>query len=105
MQIYINMKNKITAQQILSHDYPMALARCPNEEDGEFDGSCPCGEIHGEDFEVEFHCWRSSCKYGCEYSGIHVSGTLDSETKRKIAEHIRDNNGWTNHTDWSIIIK
>ena len=81
----------------------MALAKNPNKE-GEFDGSCPCGMITGENFLVEFHCWRSSCQHGCEFSGIHVSGTLDHTTKQKIAEHIRDNNGWTTHTDWNLVI-
>lgn len=88
---------------VLSHEYPMALARNPSD-DGAFDGCCPCGKIDGENFSVEFHCWRSGCKHGCKFSGIHVSGSLDQKTKLKIAEHIRDNNGWTSSTDWNIVI-
>ena len=94
---------EITAKNLLDNNWPMSLAKNPND-DGAFDACCPCGEIIGENFIVEFHCWRSGCEYGCRYSGIHVSGSLDSQTKRQIAEHIRDNNGWTNSTDWSIVI-
>ena|ERR1039457_2898504 len=97
------MIHKVSAKDLLSNDWPLSLAVGSNGEE-DFDGSCPCCLIHGENFEVEIHCWRSSCQYGCEYSGIHVSGELDKKTKNKIAKHIRDNNGWTNHTDWKIVI-
>lgn len=93
---------KVSVQDLLNHDYPMALARSA-DGDG-FDGGCPCGTIIGDGFEVDFHCWRSSCTR-CQHSGIHVSGVIDTETKQKIAEHIRDNNGWTNQTDWNIVIE
>ena len=92
----------MTAKELLENDWPMSLARNPDGEG--FDGCCPCGTITGDNFAVEFHCWRARCDHGCDVSGIHVSGTLDTATKRKIAEHIRDNNGWTNHTDWNIVI-
>lgn len=98
-----SLRRMVRAEDVLKHDYPMALARNPND-DGAFDGGCPCGEIHGKNFEVVFHCWRSSCQYGCKYSGIHVSGALDRKTKMRIAKHIRDNNGWTNHTDWNLVV-
>jgi hypothetical protein len=82
----------------------MKFAMAPNGEDEPFDGSCPCGLIHGDGFEVEIHCWRSSCEHGCKYSGIHVGGAIDDATKRKIAEHIRDHNGWTTATEWALVI-
>jgi hypothetical protein len=92
-----------TVKELLENSCPMSLANCPNDE-GAFDGSCPCGEIHGENFEVVFHCWRSNRDCECKHSGIHVSGTIDRKTKIKIAEHIRDNNGWSKATDWNIVI-
>lgn len=95
--------NKITADKLLSSNLPLSLAKSANGEGEDFDGSCPCCKIDGEGFTVYVHCWRSSCNE-CMYSGIHVSGKLDTDTKKKIAIHIRDNNGWTNSTDWNIII-
>lgn len=88
---------KATKEELLAHEWPMALAH-------DFDGGCPCGEIIGENFKVQFHCWRCGCE-SCEFSGIHVSGELGEDSKRQIAEHIRDNNGWTDATDWSIVIE
>ena len=87
----------LTTKQVLEHDWPLSL-------DPEFETYCPCAHIKGENFEIDIHCWRGGCDK-CQYSGIHVSGTLDAETKRKLAEHIRDNNGWSNHTDWNIVIQ
>jgi len=94
----------VSASEVLACDWPLKLACAPNGSDEGYDGSCPCALIHGENFEVEVHCWRGGCEHGCKYSGIHVSGELDKATKRKIAEHIRDNNGWTNHTDWTLVV-
>lgn len=94
----------ITHETILALAYPMAIARCPNPEDGAFDGSCPCGNIEGVGFYVEFHCWRSRCSHGCAFSGIHVDGTIDDAAMEAIARHIRDNNGWTDRTDWTLTV-
>ena len=96
------LKRVVRADELLASDWPMKYACAPNGTDEGYDGSCPCGLIHGEGFEVEVHCWRSGCQHGCKYSGIHVNGTLDENTMRKIGEHIRENNGWTNHTDWNV---
>jgi hypothetical protein len=95
---------KPTVEKILQSDWPMSFAMNPSEEDGAFDGGCFCAKIHGEGFEVETHCWRSSCEHGCNFSGIHVSGEICKEDKRKIANHIKENNGWTNSTDFNIVI-
>jgi hypothetical protein len=92
----------VRADELLASDWPMKYASAANGTDEGYEGSCPCGLIHGEGFEVEVHCWRSGCQHGCQYSGIHVSGTLDENLLRKIGEHIRENNGWTNHTDWNV---
>ena len=92
----------VRADELLASDWPMKYACAANGTDEGYDGGCPCGLIHGEGFEVEVHCWRSGCSHGCQYSGIHVSGSLDEGTLRKIGEHIRENNGWTNHTDWNV---
>lgn len=97
-----SLQRSVRADELLASDWPMKYASAANGMDEGYDGSCPCGLIHGEGFEVEVHCWRSGCQRGCQYSGIHVSGTLDETTLRKIGEHIRENNGWTNHTDWNV---
>lgn len=94
----------IQAAELLAHDYPLALARSPVPEDGEFDGFCPCATIRGEGFLVEMHCWRVRCEYGCPYSGIHISGTLDDSTLQRIAVHIRDRNVWSSSTDWRVVV-
>lgn len=73
--IYTNVKELlmnpayklIKSEELLAHNWPFALAMCPNEEDGKFDGSCPCAVFHGDGFHVETHCWRSSCEHGCKY--------------------------------------
>lgn len=95
-------KHAVKVDELLTSDWPMKYASAPNGTDEGYDGSCPCGLIHGEGFEVDIHCWRTGCQHGCQYSGIHVSGTLDESTLQKIGEYIRDNNGWTNHTDWNV---
>jgi hypothetical protein len=95
----------ISAETLLTHNYPLSLARCPNKENETFDGACPCAVIEGENFHVETHCWRQSpCPEGCQYSGIHISGSLPKDELQKIAEHIRDNNGWTMSKNWNIVI-
>lgn len=91
----------VTVDQFLANEWPMQL-------DEDFDGACPCSVVEGEGFKVETHCWRTSTFYdsvkcSCRWSGVHVSG-LDAETGRKVAEHMRDHNGWTEHTDWEIVI-
>lgn len=75
---------KISATELLANEWPMSLARNPND-DGAFEASCPCGQIHGENFEVVFHCWRAGCGQSCGFSGIHVSGALDTATKQKLS--------------------
>lgn len=95
---------KISVKELLETDTPLYLARSANGEDEGFDGACPCCIIYGEDFEVNVHCWRSSCSI-CEYSGIHVTGTIDKDLKQKIATHIKNNNGWSDWTDWNIIVE
>lgn len=94
----VGSRELVRAEELLAHEWPLGLALCPNEEDGPFDGSCPCAVIHGVGFEVETHCWRVAGGH----SEIHVSGTLPQTDLQRIAEHIRDNNGWTNSTDWQI---
>ena len=93
----------LTVEQILASDWPMGL-------NPDFDGACPCNVITGDGFEVETHCWRTSRwrngkKCTCQFSGVHVSGSIDHETKLKIAAHVRDNNGWAKHTDWETVIE
>lgn len=92
------IEKPVQADALLAHEWPLALALCPNEEDGPFDGSCPCAVIHGDGFEVETRCWRVAGGH----SEIHVSGSLPRADLQRIAEHIRDHNGWTNATDWEI---
>ena len=89
-----------TAEELLAHEWPLGLALCLNEDDGPFDGSCPCAVIHGQGFDVKTRCWRVTDGH----SEINISGTLPRETLQRIAEHIRDNNGWTTSTDWRISI-
>ena len=88
----------IRADELLGNTWPLSLALSPNQEDGAFIGSCPCAVIHGEGFEVRMKCWRVTCGA----SAINISGTLPKETLHRIAEHIRDHNGWTQTTDWTI---
>ena len=94
----------ISAETLLADVWPLRLASNPSDNGEPFDGSCPCGHIKGIGFYVEFHCWRSGCAYECPYSGIHVDGELPRETLEKIARHIRDNNGWTDSTDWRLTV-
>jgi len=96
--------SKPTIEKILQSEWPMSFAMNPNDEDGAFDGSCFCAKIKGQGFQVETHCWRSGCEHGCKFSGIHVSGKILKEDKLKIAKHIKENNGWTNSTDFNIVI-
>lgn len=91
----------VTVDQFLANEWPMGL-------DEGFDGGCPCCVVEGDGFKVETHCWRTGTfhegvKCACRWSGVHVSG-LDGETARRVAQHMRDNNGWTEHTDWEIVI-
>ena len=91
------------ASDLLASDWPLAFA-----VDGEghpHDGCCPCGYIHGTDFEIDIHCWRRSCDAGCAYSGIHVRGAISVGLKRAMAIHIRDHNPWSASTDWTIVIE
>lgn len=94
----------VKAADLLSFGNPIQFARNP-KDDEPFDGSCPCGVINGDGYHVRVHCWRAQCLDGCEFSGVHVSGSIEDETKRKIAEHVRDHNGWTNSTDWGVVIE
>ena len=82
-----------TTADVLATDCPMTL-------DLEFDSSCPCGTITGQDFEIHFHCWRVC--FDCKFSGIHVTGDISDELKQQLGEHVRDNNPWTDYTDWEI---
>jgi hypothetical protein len=81
--------------------WPLSLALSPNEGDGAFDGYCPCAVIHGQRFEVLRECWRVTGGA----SAIHVSGALPQALLRRIAEHIRDHNGWTHVTEWAIQLR
>lgn len=85
----------VTVEQVLASEFPLTLVE-------EFDGSCPCALILGKNFEINVHCWRVCQR--CQWSGVHVKG-LELELAQKVAEHVRDNNGWTNHTDWTIVIE
>ena len=87
-----------TVDEILASKNPLSLAV-------DFEGGCPCCLIEGDGFEVEVHCWRTNLNgCGCKYSGIHVQG-LPSEVAQRVAEHVRDNNGWTDHTDFAIVVE
>lgn len=94
----------VSVEELLESDYPMGLAYQAGEPAEMFDGCCPCGWINGEGFRVDFHCWRSCCEHGCEYSGIHVTGTPCEATLWMIALHIRDNNGWADSTEWNVTV-
>ena len=89
----------ITVDEILASANPLSLA-------GDFDGHCPCCVLFGHpDFEIEVHCWRTNIDgCDCEHSGIHVSG-LPADVAQRVAEHIRDNNGWTGVTDYRIVVE
>ena len=75
----------------------------PLRLDEEHDGSCPCATIYGEGFHIEVHCWR--CGSCCEYSGVHVTGTLPPSERRALGEYVRGHNPWTDHTDWSVSLE
>lgn len=92
----------MTVIEILGSDHPLEFATDPNGQP--FCGSCPCASIIGDGFVVEIHCWRSSCEHGCAFAGVHVKGSIGDDEKRKLAEHIRDHNGWTHHTEWSVVV-
>ena len=87
-----------TVDEILASDNPLSLA-------DDFEGGCPCCMVDGDCFEVYVHCWRNNL-VGCEckYSGIHVRG-LPADVGQRVAEHIRDNNGWSDHTDFTIVVE
>ena len=89
-----------TVDEFLASDWPYEFAIGSNGENEDYDGGCLCCRIDGVGFLVEVHCWRSGMC--CEFSGIHVTGDIDDATKQKLAEHIRDNNGWTGQTDFAI---
>jgi len=91
-------ESQISVQDVLDNDYPLSL-------DPDFDGFCPCAHIKGNGFSIDVHCWRSSFNgCCCEYSGIHVSGSIDDKQKILLAEHVRKNNGWSESTDFAIVI-
>jgi hypothetical protein len=94
----------MTAEELLADLYPMRRAIGSNGDGEPWDGSCPCGIINGEGFVVEVHCWRASCEHGCKYSGVHVDGDIDRTTKERIAKHIIAKSGWSDSTEWNIII-
>jgi hypothetical protein len=89
----------VTVEELLENPWPLSLALDPNHEEA-FDGFCPCAAILGRGFEVKLRCWR--VVRGC--SEIEVRGSLPRVQLQAIAEHIRDNNGWTHSTDWRIKI-
>ena len=87
-----------TVADILASSHPLSLA-------ADYDGCCPCCEIEGDGFTVLVHCWRAKpggCD--CEYSGIHVSG-LPADVAQRVAKHVRDHNGWTGHTEYTIVVE
>lgn len=87
----------ITAEQLLRSEWPMNLSE-------DYEGSCACCFIEGEGFSVRTHCWRTKVDCNCEYCGIHITGELPQKKLLQIAKHIRNNNGWTDFTDWTIIV-
>lgn len=90
-----------TAQDILNHNWPLSLFK---DVDGEpFSGGCPCAHLEGEGFIVGVHCWRGGCDH-CRGSGVHITGDLDPTILAQIGIHVILNNGWTDHTDWSLIV-
>lgn len=84
----------MTVEDVLKNSWPMSL-------DPDFDSSCPCCNINGDNFKVSVWCWRLQAGG----SLIEVSGSASKEDKRRIAEHIRDHNGWTDRCDWQIDIQ
>ena len=90
-----NEHDLVTPEEVLESDHPLSL--------GDGDGSCPCTTIRGVGFRIHVHCWRVSCDEDCPHSGIHVTGVVEEPIRRKMAEHIKANNGWTESTDWSIV--
>lgn len=94
-----------TVSDLLASDWPFEFAVSGHVTEPEpFDGHCPCAYIHGNGFFVDVHCWRSACDE-CRYSGVHVTGELDDDTKLRIAAHIRDNNGWSDATEWNVSLE
>ena len=87
---------KPTAQAILASEYPLNF-------DHDYDGSCSCARIYGENFEIYVHCWRPNCDI-CTYSGIHVSGSISKDMKYKLAEHIYNCNNWKDLTEFNIVV-
>lgn len=83
----------ISVADVLASEDPLGL-------DPEFDGSCPCATIQGEEFLIQAHCWR--VHPACEYSGIHVTGEIGHDVKVLLGNHVKDHNGWTDHTDWEV---
>lgn len=96
-------KPKPRVEDILDTVNPYQFAFVNNDEDEKWDGACPCAVIVGEGFLVDVHCWRKCC-YDCQYSGVHVSGTISDTDKRMIGHHIINNNPWSEQTDWNLVI-
>lgn len=82
-----------TVADLLAHPAPLTL-------DPDYDGGCPCAVIWIDEAQVDVHCWRTCL--ACEYSGIHVTGTLPESTRIEIAKYVRDHNPWTDGTHWTI---
>ena len=87
--------SKPTINDILSSDNPFRFSK-------NFEGGCACCDIEGIGFSINVHCWRACCS--CEFSGIHISGEISDKDKSRLGQHIRDNNPWTDSTDWEIVV-
>lgn len=94
--------SQVSVADILASEWPYRFAEAPNGSSEGY-GGCPCCLIHGSCFEVRVHCWRTCDQ--CEFSGIHISGSVSDEEKMRIAEYIRDHNGWTEATEWQIVFE
>jgi len=91
------LREALTVAGFMAHEWPMML-------DPEFGGACPCCHVRGNSFTIDVHCWRTRHEgCGCEYSGVHVAGDIDRATAKKLAEHMRDHNGWTGYTKWKLV--
>ena len=53
--------------------------------DTDYEGSCPCFWVHGEDFDIHGHCWRPNCKKH-DYVGLHAN--VPADIGRLMARHL-----------------
>ena len=48
----------------------------------EYEGSCPCFWVHGEDFDIEGHCWRPRCD---SHEGVGLHANVPADIGRRMA--------------------